>query len=359
MIQFSNIIDFVESPHGLNLKLFPAQKFILKRMYCIPLDDIERTIKVGDWDDPLSLVSERMYNQLLSQEGRISAGDHSSTGGDAVISLGRRSGKTLLICSILLWELHQLLSKGNPHQYFGLPESSVIQLLVVGCNRSQAELIKDQARELMLQNDIFRSFLRGENAIGMSFATPDQIERGSELANVKVLFRDANISGLRGASNFLVVLDEVNFFSDPVGAYRAVSPSVQAFSKKDPELGRVSIGPLEGRVVLISTPMSHGGLFEKLYTLAVHPDTGRKVFAYQAPTWEVNPVIPKEMFTEWFLSQDVGAFLCEFGGMFTYQHRSWEVIRALRSVLSEATGISAANREFVLQEMRRRVASLR
>ena len=43
-----DIISFAEAPWGLNLNLYPAQKFVLKCFYGMELDDKSRNIVVND-----------------------------------------------------------------------------------------------------------------------------------------------------------------------------------------------------------------------------------------------------------------------------------------------------------------------
>jgi hypothetical protein len=47
-MQTVDIITFAEAQWGLNIKLFPVQRFILKTFYGLPLDDNEKNIIVPD-----------------------------------------------------------------------------------------------------------------------------------------------------------------------------------------------------------------------------------------------------------------------------------------------------------------------
>ena len=44
----ADIIEFVESPWGLKMKLFPIQRVILKAHYGLELDD-EKTFQISGW----------------------------------------------------------------------------------------------------------------------------------------------------------------------------------------------------------------------------------------------------------------------------------------------------------------------
>ena len=43
-----SVVEFVESSWGLNYRLFPGQRFILKLFYDEPLDNTEKTIPIPD-----------------------------------------------------------------------------------------------------------------------------------------------------------------------------------------------------------------------------------------------------------------------------------------------------------------------
>jgi hypothetical protein len=47
-MQTVDIVSFAEAQWGLNIKLFPVQKFILKTFYGLPLDNNEKNILVPD-----------------------------------------------------------------------------------------------------------------------------------------------------------------------------------------------------------------------------------------------------------------------------------------------------------------------
>ena len=71
------IIDYIESSWGLGWNLFPVQKFILKCFYGLPLDAVNRTIKV--YDDKFNLIdtlTEMEYLHHLSKENRTNLRSH-------------------------------------------------------------------------------------------------------------------------------------------------------------------------------------------------------------------------------------------------------------------------------------------
>ena len=127
----ANIIDFIEAPWGLNMKLFPVQKVILKVHYGIALDDTEKCIPISDWRrDNYEYYTEYEYLKLLYKQGRsnveVVTPGHERR--EMILSIGRRSGKTTISACIAAYEAYKLLSKGDPQGYYGLPSSNNIQI---------------------------------------------------------------------------------------------------------------------------------------------------------------------------------------------------------------------------------------
>ena len=85
-------------------------------------------------------------------------------------------------------------------------------------------------------------------------------------ATIKVSFKSCVAKGLRGAGNIVIILDELAHFndagqSDALKIYRAVKPSLAAFSPKHKKDRRRAIGSVEGRILSISSPLGKQGFF--------------------------------------------------------------------------------------------------
>ena len=87
---------FVEAKWGLNEKLLPAQKFILKCYYSLSLDDTEKNIVVPDitHEKILYTFTEQEFLHWLYEEGRCNTNEiEGKTFRELVWVAGRRSGK--------------------------------------------------------------------------------------------------------------------------------------------------------------------------------------------------------------------------------------------------------------------------
>lgn len=167
------------------------------------------------------------------------------------------------------------------------------------------------------------------------FQTPADVEKygryiedPSAKATLKVTFRSCVAKGLRGAGNICVILDEVAHFTESgqSGAeevYNAVVPSTSAYSPKDPDNPTVPVGEVEGRVILITSPLGKQGLFYNLFQIGMRGGQASKnILAVQAPTWEVNPTVPAQEFEKHYL-KNAAVFFTEYGGEFTDRTRGW------------------------------------
>ena len=147
-------------------------------------------------------------------------------------------------------------------------------------------------------------------------------------ATIKVSFKSCVAKGLRGAGNIVIILDELAHFndvgqSDALKIYRAVKPSLGAFSPKDPKDRRKPIGKVEGRILSISSPLGKQGFFYKKFRQGYAAGLESKnMLCIQAPTWEVNPTIEAAFLAEEYVT-DPDNFFVEFGADFTDRSRGW------------------------------------
>ncbi len=340
-----NIIDYIDQPWGINVQLYPVQRFVLKMYYGIPLDDTPNVIEIKDplGDKTLFRMSEREYLKFLYNEGRCNVKDQSVPKSTLVLACGRRSGKTMVSGVISSFELYKLLSLGNPQEYYGLVPGNPIQIISIATDKTQAALLYTEVASHVRNCEFFPPYIANDTQQFMNFRTPYDIERYGPIQNtdirrgsrgkasVKVTFKPSNAKGLRGSGNLVVVLDEFAFFLEDgrnasgKDIYNSVTPSMAAFSPKDPLDKTKIIGPVESKLIIISSPGPRSGKFYEVYMDGMKGAKERGLqgsLVIQAPSWEMNPTIDPALLRQKYL-EDPTVFATEFGAQFSDRVRGW------------------------------------
>ncbi len=338
---FLNVIEFIEKFKLLPYGLFPVQKFIVKLYYNIPLDDTEKTIRVTDkfgGDVPLYTFTEKEYLEYLYDNGRCNIRvQDGKERRELILVLGRRSGKSELSSIFAAYELYKLLHRGFPQQYYGMPSASEIRVLTVANDKEQAGIVFGNMQGHLDSVDYFKDSVANATQTFLKFRTAhDKKKFGPEgKASLSATFKSSIAKGLRGRGIICAILDEIAFFVDngkssAERVYRALTPSLAQFAPKDPKnrqrpitLSDGTEAASEGRMILISSPDAKDGFFFRQYQKAMSKDKGSEnMLVIQAPTWEVNPTLPKTYYEVEF-HKDPVAFMTEHGAEFSDRVRGW------------------------------------
>lgn len=343
-VRIFDILTFIEASWGLGMKLYPVQRFIVKLYYNVPLDDTTKTIEIKDWatQEIRYRLTEKEYLKLLYDEGRCNIKEQDHMRRQLLLSIGRRAGKTTLSAIFATYELYRLLSLYSPQEYYGLPPGNRIQILSVATGKDQAALLFNDVTAHIAKCEWFQPYIANNTLSHVNFRTPYDIDKyGPTIrhqdgkfqtfngkASIRVTFKPAISSSLRGAGNIVIILDEMAHFqgegkSSAKDIYDAVTPSALAFSPKDPKNPMDPIGPVEARIIGISSPLNKGGKFYELYHFAMAKAEGSEnIIAIQAPTWEVNPTVEPGFLREKY-HEDPAVFMTEYGAQFSDRVRGW------------------------------------
>lgn len=335
-----SIIDLIESEWGFNFSLYPVQRFLLKIYYGLPLDKKNRNIRITDWRRNLvGVFTEWEYLQYMHDQGRCSIGQKQYEEGkefqELVLSIGRRSGKTLITSGIAGYETYRLLMKGDPQKYYGMPPSTAIGMLAIATDKTQASLLYNNVSSFYLNCSFFHQYMSNLTQSFARFQTPKDIEVfGSFMDNEKakasleITFKSCIAKGLRGGANIVIALDEVAHFTEENSSqssaeaiWTAVRPSASTFTRKDDQ--KNPIGDLEAKIILLSSPLGKTGLFYEMFQLGMKGGAaGKNTLSIQAPTWEVNPTIPASEFESNY-AKNPQTFYVEYGAEFSDKTRAW------------------------------------
>lgn len=373
--QIVDIITFIESDWGLGWGkegrgLFPVQKVILKATYGIELDnDPKNRFEITDWKRERSRwFTEAEYLAFLYDEGRCNIREvvpgHERR--NMILSIGRRSGKTLISSCIAAYETYKLIKLGNPQRYYGVAQSNTIQLMSVATGKDQASLLYNEVSSHFKGCSFFTRFTANNTMSYAKFQTPYDIdkygaysENEKAKASLMVTFKASNAGGIRGSGNIVIIMDEVAHFVEKGGGsaeavYDAVAPSAAAFTPKDKN-GNPVDGPdtqSDARIILISSPLGKQGLFYKLFRMGMENAPGSEnMLCIEAPTWEVNPTVSANVFKENY-AKDPNVFYTEFGGRFSDRTLGWlgqpeELLDCVDPNLKERSRGSARRPHFV------------
>ena len=354
--QIFNVLEYIEQPWGLNMKLFPAQRFLVKLYYNLELDtvlpeDPHKRIQVTDMFNTKVIYefSELDYLHYLYEEGRCNIGEQDHDRRELVLAIGRRAGKTTLSGIFASYEVYRLLNLYNPQEYYGLPNGNRIQVISVATDKEQAGLLFSEVTTHLAKCNYFKRYIANNTLSHVNFKTPYDIEKFGETAHhengkfvslngkasLRVTFKSCIAKGLRGSGNIVIILDEVAHFQDKGNSsadqiYQAITPSAAAFSRKDQETGRPAIdletgkeAPVESRTILISSPLGRSGLFFKKFQTAMRGGpASENILAVQAPTWEINPTVPSSYYIEKYHDNPI-VFATEHGAEFSGQAQGW------------------------------------
>ena len=254
--------------------------------------------------------------------------------GESFVANGMTNHNTFMCACVVAYEVYKLILKQNPQKYYGIPKTNPIQLISVATDKDQAGVLYAEASGHFSSCSFFRPYTANNTMSYAKFQTPEDIVRfgaykddPTARATLKVSFKSCVAKGLRGSGNIVIILDELAHFnsagqSDALSIYRAVKPSLLAFSPKGSN-GRVPIGPVEGRILSISSPLGRQGFFYQKFRQGFAGGLeSQNMLCIQAPTWEVNPTVEATFLAEEYAT-DPDSFFTEFGASFTDRTRGW------------------------------------
>ena len=172
-----NAVDFIESPQGLNINLFPLQRLVVKCIFAVPLD--YKPVKIPMWDvfreKLLREVTEQECLHILHEEGCCNVDrweDIPERGfNEAVIFAGRRGGKSQVVSAIGAYKLYRLLNVRSPQEFFDLVPGSHIDFTFLAQDEDGSSRLYEKLREDINRAPFFNPYLKASSSSWMGFVS--------------------------------------------------------------------------------------------------------------------------------------------------------------------------------------------
>jgi len=313
-----DIITFCESVWGIQFNLFPVQKFILKCLYGLPLDGINKLISVPDDtnDKVLFEFTEVEFLFWLHENKLCNVSEIPANGFQELIWVaGRRSGKSNVSAAIGSYELYKLVKRGNPSQFYGFPTDSNIDITIVAPTDDQAGISFDMLMSKVLSCSYLQNRCVNQTMTYFNVQTDSDKANAARKrhASLSVLTGGCSSNSLRGRNNIIIILDEMAFFIDNNGRfsgaeiYKALKPSTASFRG-------------DGKVIGISSPYAKYGSFYDRYVESFNEKETTLMFQMYSAL--VNPELDSA-FLRAERRRNRASFNCEYGGKFSDNVTAW------------------------------------
>lgn len=339
-----DILTFVESPFYLNIKtLQPAQKFILKIFYNLPLDNELKCIQLRSFphDEEGQLLTEWEYAQFLINQKRtnlLTPEETENSPSELLLACGRRGGKTFITSIITAYEAYKLIIKDNPQAYYNMAEDEIIKIVNIASSGDQALELATQIQNRIFNAEWFLPYISSFNSNELNLKTKHDITKMQEeekrygkplkvRASIRIESLLCSARSTRGGSVIVALFDELAHFIDNEGnrggkkVYEGLTPAGATFGK-------------DSKIICISSPYTKSGIFYELYCNSYDDHSMRML---QLPTWEMNPRIEFDFLKNRY-KKDPESFWTEYGsqfsttvsGFFKFPERIHECISVVR-----------------------------
>jgi hypothetical protein len=317
--QVVDIISFAEAPWGLNMRLLPAQKFILKCFYGMELDDADEYIKVPNLTNERILYkfTEKTFLSWLYEEGRCNTDVvEGKQFQELILALGRRGSKSTIASVVSNYELYKLVRRGDPVKHYGFNPGAQFYILNVAPTDDQANVVFDMIQTQAMKCPYLQNRSVHNTMTYFDIQTDmDMAMKGKKpKASIMSLAGGCSSNALRGRNAIVVIMDEMAFFLDNSGrfpgseVYKALTPSVASFNT-------------DGKVICISSPYAKYGSFYERYTQSFHEQEITLMF--QMYSAMANPANVGSAFLKAARRRDKTGFMCEFGAEFSDSVTAW------------------------------------
>lgn len=315
----ADIITFAEAPWGLNLKLLPAQRFMLRAFYGLPLGRMEKSIPVYDIinEKLLYTFTEFEFLKYLHSEGRCNTAEtEGKLFSELLLSIGRRGTKSTCSAIVADYELYKLIKKGDPAAYYGFPPTTKFHIINVATTDEQATAVFDMIKSFASQCMYLRDRILHPTMAYFDVATDADYKLYTKKpqASIEVIAGSCSASSVRGKNGIVVIMDEFAHFIDNGGrysgaeVYKALVPSTAAFKG-------------DGKVICMSSPYAKYGAFWDRYQQSFEEQDNTLMFRMYSAMVNYPNITPD--YLKMHRRRNRAAFNSEYGGEFSDSVMAW------------------------------------
>jgi hypothetical protein len=237
---------------------------------------------------------------------------------EMVLVLGRRSGKSMIVAIIALYEAYCLLMIPNPQAEFSMANHDLIQILNVAVSMDQAlTAIFSKIKQLTAQSP-FMSAQVGHDLIGALYFLTQQDKKearrrqeqgiGTPMhGSIVIKCGHSNSKSLVGGNIFCCIVDEMAALT---GRNEETSTDYELYSQIKPAMA--TFAPF-AKMISISNPAGPTGQLYKLYRASFTDDS---IFMLQLPTWLANPSVEPSFFEQERV-KDPASFPMQYAAVFS------------------------------------------
>ena len=331
---FKNALDFFDQTQGITPT--PQQRFLIKLLFRIPLDDRVKCIEIYDRfvENLEARLTEKEFFQYLAEKRWINLTDpeqHLDAWFTEFIAvIGRRGSKSFFTGGLSTYQAAELLDFDDPHKFFNLTPGDEFNIKSIAPTKKQGKLVFNFAKGFITGNPFFKQFKPNILKERCTFLTRKElydVNRGVAVAHpegsIVLLFDACMASKLRGPAHYMLTMDESAFFevesesqvSDSM-IYEAVEPSLSTFKAQQDGVER-----LYSMMCIISSPLSKSGLLYDKYRESFTEI--EDILMIQAPSWIMNPDRVATKILKRAYNRNPDVFDVEYGAMFKEGTYDW------------------------------------
>lgn len=347
-----NALEFIESPGGLGITLYPVQRVIVKLIFGIPMDWQEQEVPVHDifCDELLYTFKETDYIKYVYDDGRINIPDWRDANPEGYneidMIVGRRGGKSAIVGAVAAYKLYRLLSLHSPQEYYGLVPGSPIDVTLMAQDGEGSNRLYDQLKNYINKAPFFSPFVKAMSGGEMTFVSEADRGKRDITPSIKAASYACTTNAVRGPSSYFLALDEFAFYRNQIGSnsdemYEAATPATMQF-----KAGGTKEGKRESMIFIITSPGNKIGKYYTLFRSAMDEGATSPVLAFQCSTAEMNPRADSPFLKQQH-KENPEKFMAEYGGKFLEASETY----VKRTVIEECVEAGRTNAEYLTMSM--------